>query len=49
MVHFFYLTGFLKRLPVVVHRAWSYVTHRRGLRLIVDDSQSAPTGQPDGN
>ncbi len=34
-VHIYYLTGFEKRLLVVIQWAWSYLTFRRGARLIV--------------
>lgn len=34
-VHIYYLTGFKNRLLVVVQWAWSYLTFRRGARLIV--------------
>lgn len=35
VVHVFYLTGFKNRFFVVVQWAWSYLTFRRGARLIV--------------
>jgi NADH dehydrogenase len=35
-VHIYYLTGFRNRLFVVMQWAWSYLTFRRGARLIVD-------------
>ena len=35
IVHIFYLTGFQNRLLVVLQWAWSYLTFRRGARLIV--------------
>ena len=35
-VHIYFLTGFKNRLFVVLSWAWSYVTFRRGARLIVD-------------
>lgn len=34
-VHIYYLTGFKNRLLVVLQWAWSYLTFRRGARLIV--------------
>lgn len=34
-VHIYYLTGFQNRLLVVMQWAWSYLTFRRGARLIV--------------
>lgn len=36
VVHIYYLTGFRNRLFVVLQWAWSYMTFRRGARLIVD-------------
>ena len=38
VVHIFYLTGFKNRFFVVLQWAWSYLTFRRGARLIVDKS-----------
>lgn len=35
LVHIYYLTGFKNRLLVVLQWAWSYLTFRRGARLIV--------------
>ena len=34
-VHIYYLTGFKNRLLVVIQWAWSYISFRRGARLIV--------------
>jgi NADH:ubiquinone reductase (H+-translocating) len=36
VVHIYYLTGFKIRLLVVLQWAWSYLTFRRGTRLIVN-------------
>lgn len=36
VVHVYYLTGFKRRFFVVLSWAWSYLTFRRGARLIVD-------------
>lgn len=36
VVHVYYLTGFKNRLFVVMQWAWSYLTFRRGARLIVN-------------
>ena len=36
VVHIYYLTGFRNRLFVVISWAWSYLTYRRGARLIVE-------------
>jgi NADH dehydrogenase len=35
-VHIYYLTGFRNRLLVVLQWGWSYLTYRRGARLIVE-------------
>jgi NADH:ubiquinone reductase (H+-translocating) len=35
-VHIYFLTGFKNRLLVVIQWAWSYLTFRRGARLIVN-------------
>ncbi len=46
VVHIYYLTGFKNRLLVVLQWAWSYVSFRRGARLIVPKewrSEPAPT------
>jgi len=45
LVHIYYLTGFKNRLFVVINWAWSYLTFRRGARLIIEKewrSQGAP-------
>ena len=36
VVHIYFLVGFKNRLFVVLNWAWSYVTFRRGARLIVE-------------
>ena len=36
VVHIYYLTGFRNRIFVVTQWAWSYLTFRRGARLIID-------------
>ena len=36
LVHVYYLTGFRRRFFVVLSWAWSYLTFRRGARLIVE-------------
>lgn len=36
IVHIYYLTGFRNRILVVMQWAWSYMTFRRGARLIVN-------------
>ncbi len=37
LVHIWYLIGFRNRLVVMITWAWSYVTYRRGARLILRD------------
>jgi len=49
VVHIYYLTGFRNRLFVVTHWAWSYMTFRRGARLIVNKEwrfNATPTAPP---
>ncbi|HQZ64771.1 MAG TPA: hypothetical protein PLY87_06840, partial [Planctomycetaceae bacterium] len=36
VVHIYFLVGFKNRLFVVLSWAWSYLTFRRGARLIVE-------------
>jgi NADH dehydrogenase len=36
LVHIYYLTGFRNRVFVVLSWAWSYLSFRRGARLIVE-------------
>jgi len=43
-VHIFFLIGFRNRVLVLLQWAWSYVTYRRGARLITEDVH--PTGAP---
>jgi NADH dehydrogenase len=47
-VHIFYLIGFKNRFFVLSDWAWSYLTYRRGARLIVnrDWRSTTTTGQP---
>lgn len=46
-VHIYYLTGFKNRLIVVLQWAWSYLTFRRGARLIVNKEwRFHPTAAP---
>jgi NADH dehydrogenase len=46
-VHIYYLTTFRNRLLVVLQWAWSYLTFRRGARLIVDKEwRLRPLGKP---
>jgi len=42
IVHIYFLTGFRNRLLVVLQWAWSYLTYRRGARLIVG-TETVPT------
>lgn len=52
VVHIYFLTGFKNRLLVVLQWAWSYVSFRRGARLIVSkDWRFYPTEpkQPSGD
>ncbi len=47
VVHIFYLTGFKNRFFVVLSWAWSYMTFRRGARLIVEKEwQKEAGGEP---
>ncbi len=46
-VHIYYLTGFHNRLLVVLNWAWSYLTFRRGARLIVNKEWQFHPGAPD--
>jgi NADH dehydrogenase len=48
VVHIYYLTGFKNRFFVVVQWALSYLTFRRGARLIVNkDWHTTPPKPPD--
>jgi NADH dehydrogenase len=49
IVHIYYLTGFKNRLLVVIQWAWSYLTFRRGARLIVGKRWQFYGGAPDGD
>ena len=42
VIHIWYLIGFRNRVVVLVQWFWSYVTYRRGARLITDDIREAP-------
>jgi len=55
VVHIYFLTGFKNRLLVVTNWAWSYLSFRRGARLIVTkewrfnvdpQTPSSPTSPP---
>ena len=45
IVHIYFLTGFRNRLFVVITWAWSYLTFRRGARLIVEKEWRSQTRQ----
>ncbi|MFO1092054.1 MAG: NAD(P)/FAD-dependent oxidoreductase [Planctomycetaceae bacterium] len=45
VVHIYYLTGFRNRLFVVITWAWSYLTFRRGARLIVEKEWRSQGGK----
>ncbi|QDV48619.1 NAD(P)/FAD-dependent oxidoreductase [Gimesia fumaroli] len=50
VVHIFYLTGFKNRVLVVMQWGWSYLSFRRGARLIVGrewDPQTEPKPEPE--
>src|SRR5574341_1774200 len=38
-VHIFFLIGFRNRVAVILQWAWSYLTFKRGARLIVDTAE----------
>jgi NADH:ubiquinone reductase (H+-translocating) len=46
VVHLWYLIGFRNRLVVMITWAWSYVTYRRGARLITGYAQAPVAGSP---
>jgi NADH dehydrogenase len=47
LVHIYYLIGFKNRLVVLFNWAWTYLTYRRGVRLIIDPKglNNLPTPQ----
>ena len=45
-MHIWYLIGFRNRLVVMLTWAWSYLTYRRGARLITDRGGSLPPRHP---
>ena len=47
VVHVYYLVGFKNRLLVILQWAWSYLTFRRGARLIVGKSWQSYAGKTD--
>ena len=47
VVHIYYLTGFKNRLLVVLQWAWSYVSFRRGARLIVNKEWRLHPSRPE--
>ena len=48
IIHIYYLTGFKNRLLVVLQWAWSYMTFRRGARLIVEKEWLQRRQESDG-
>jgi len=46
VVHIYFLAGFRNRFFVVLHWAWSYVTFKRGARLIVERNWQTFEKQP---
>lgn len=48
-VHIYYLTGFANRFFVLLKWAWSYVTYRRGARLIVGKEWRTVSRPPDSS
>ncbi|MGH8952582.1 MAG: NAD(P)/FAD-dependent oxidoreductase [Acidimicrobiia bacterium] len=48
-IHIFYLIGFRNRLLVLVSWAWSYITFRRGARIITGLPVSPPEGGSAGD
>jgi NADH dehydrogenase len=48
IVHIYYLTGFKNRLLVVLQWAWSYLSFRRGARLIVNKEWRFHREEPPG-
>ncbi|HEY5973406.1 MAG TPA: NAD(P)/FAD-dependent oxidoreductase, partial [Geobacteraceae bacterium] len=46
LVHIYYLTGFANRLFVVLHWGWSYLTFKRGARLITRRDWQLYSGRP---
>ncbi len=47
LVHIYYLIDFRNRIAVFMQWAWSYVTYRRGARLITGDRRRAGTPSPE--
>src|SRR5258708_28086294 len=45
-VHIWFLIGFKNRIVVMITWAWSYVTYRRGARLITGYGGRGPSQQP---
>lgn len=49
LIHIYYLIGFKNRIFVLLEWAWSYLTFKRGARLIVNKEwRSVPQSKPDG-
>ena len=47
-VHIFFLIGFRNRVLVLLQWAWSYITYRRGARLITGEEMHAVRAAPSG-
>jgi NADH dehydrogenase len=45
IIHIYFLVGFRHRLFVMLEWAYSYITYRRGVRLITGDSNPFPRGR----
>jgi NADH dehydrogenase len=45
-IHIFYLIGFRNRILVLVSWAWSYLTFRRGARIITEVPPTPGGGEP---
>lgn len=46
IVHIYYLIGFKNKLFVLISWAWTYLTYRRGARLIVDGGKTVSPALP---
>jgi len=49
LVHIYYLVDFRNRTIVIINWAWSYLTYRRGARLITGRGNPGNHRQPDGS
>ena len=48
VIHMYFLMGFRNRLLVMFHWAYSYLTYRRGARLITGLTRPRMLGAPEG-